>query len=37
MMKKGTKKGTKVPARFDTALVDVGAIPGSGVVGELMI
>lgn len=37
MMKKGTKKGTKVPAQFDTALVDVGAIPGSGVVGELMI
>ena len=37
MMKKGTKKGIKVPAQFDTALVDVSAIPGSGIVGELTI
>lgn len=36
-MKKGAKKGTKIPARFDTALVDVDAIPGSGIVGELYL
>ena len=31
--KKGAKKGTKLPARFDTALINTDAIPGSGVTG----
>ena len=31
--KKGIKKGIKLPARFDTALIDTDAIPGSGVTG----
>jgi len=32
--KKGAKKGTKLPARFDTALINVDAVPGGGVTGE---
>lgn len=35
MTKKGTKKGTKLPAQFDTALVSVYAAPGGGITGEL--
>ena len=31
--KKGLKKGTSIPARFDTALIDIDAIPGTGVAG----
>jgi hypothetical protein len=37
ILKKGTKKGTKAPAQFDTALVNVDAVPGSGVAGELYL
>ena len=33
-MKKGAKKGTKLPARFDTALINVEAVPGDGIAGE---
>jgi hypothetical protein len=32
--RKGAKNGTKLPARFDTALISVNAIPGSGVTGK---
>ena len=31
--KKGSKKGTSIPARFDTAVIDVDALPGTGVTG----
>ena len=31
--KKGARKGTKLPARFDTALINTDAIPSSGVTG----
>ena len=34
-IKKGNKKGGKLPARFDTALINVSAIPGGGITGEL--
>jgi hypothetical protein len=33
--RKGAKKGTGLPARFDTALINVDAMPGNGVTGEL--
>jgi hypothetical protein len=32
-LKKGPKKGTRTPARFDTALIDIDAVPGTGVAG----
>ena len=32
-----TKKGVKIPARFDTALIDVAADPGGGVTGSLAL
>ena len=32
-----TKKGAKLPAHFDTALIDVAADPGGGVTGNLIL
>jgi len=32
-----TKKGANLPARFDTALIDVDADPGGGVTGNLVL
>lgn len=32
-----TKKGSNLPARFDTALIDINASPGGGVTGKLIL
>jgi len=32
-----TKKGANLPARFDTALIDVDVTPGGGVTGEFVL